>query len=333
MLHATEVSAAQLDQEAGSLGLVLPIEQTAVWMEYESTIPDRAYWGSYIIYDDEAPMALVSFMDYKAHGYHYLRAHHGPVYVSGPGEEQEEQVAQLLRSLVRKKDSKVAFIRMGILHDIPQSRPVLSTRPYDTTVFIDLADGDEDEILARFKARGRRDVRKALRETGAQVIDETAQATQDFSEYYKIMEETGERDGFTPAPLADYQNMLEILGPDHARLFASRIDGDLISWSIDTIQGNLATRYYAASRRGPMRGVPDQEVYESSVALGKLGCTSRDLMGIGSDFSPTLLDLNKFKTKFSNETVAVAPDRDLPVKDLFYKGLVAVKHLRDGKEA
>ena len=64
MLHATEVSAAQLDQEAESLGLVLPIEQTAVWMEYESTIPDRAYWGSYIIYDDEAPMALVSFMDY-----------------------------------------------------------------------------------------------------------------------------------------------------------------------------------------------------------------------------------------------------------------------------
>ena len=54
------------------------------------------------------------------------------------------------------------------------------------TVVIDVTGGDE-EILSRMKPRGRRDVRKALREAPVTCADETEQATADFSEYYAIM--------------------------------------------------------------------------------------------------------------------------------------------------
>ena len=129
---------------------------------------------------------------------------------------------------------------------------MLSTLPYDTTVVIDLTGGD-DEILARMKPRGRRDVRKALRECPAQMADETARAAEDFSEYYQVMCETGSRDGFAPAPCADYQNMVRILGAEHCRVLAARVDGKVVAWSLLTISGALATRYYAATAIGSGR--------------------------------------------------------------------------------
>ena len=52
--------------------------------------------------------------------------------------------------------------------------PVLSTVPYDQTVVIDVTGGD-DAILSRMKRRGRRDVRKSLRECPADIADETKQ--------------------------------------------------------------------------------------------------------------------------------------------------------------
>ena len=61
------------------------------------------------------------------------------------------------------------------------------------------------------------------------------------------------------------------------------------------------------------------------------------MMGIGSDFAPSLLGLNEFKCKFSKDTTHVAPDRDLPVKAAFYaslrvakRGLDAVRDRRRG---
>ena len=68
-------------------------------------------------------------------------------------------------------------------------------------------------------------------------------------------------------------------------------------------------------------------------ALAGLGVAAFDLMGIGSERYPDMLTLNKFKTKFSKETVPVAPDRDLPLRPRLYGALVTVKRLRDRKSS
>mgnify|MGYP000402845808 CR=1 FL=1 len=75
------------------------------------------------------------------------------------------------------------FLRID-LWNFEGSFPVLSTVPYNETVYVDITGGDE-AILTRMKKRGRRDVRKALRESPAVCADETAQAMADFSEYYE----------------------------------------------------------------------------------------------------------------------------------------------------
>ncbi len=51
-------------------------------------------------------------------------------------------------------------------------------------------------------------MRKALRNEAMRFVDETARAQEVFTELYEVLLETGERDGFRPAPERTYRTML-----------------------------------------------------------------------------------------------------------------------------
>lgn len=331
MIQVNKITLSQMESKAAELGLALPIEQTSVWATYQATIPGRAPWGCVEILRDGSAAALASFFDYETHGYHYLRSTHGPVWVEAPSAELEAECVAALRGFLRAQEKKAVFARMAVASEAAGCEPVLSTCPYNQTLVIDVT-GTEDDILARMKPRGRRDVRKALRESPAVCADETDLALKSFEEHYDVMRETGERDGFTPAPCSDYEDMIRILGPEHCRVYAGRIDGRVVTWSIVTINGTHAVRYYGASRSETMRQhVTDKLVlFECNDLRDNKGVLDYDMMGIGNDFAPSLMGLNEFKTKFAkNGIVDVAPDRDLPLKKGFYKALRAIKKLRN----
>lgn len=328
-MQVTGLTRVEYERLLGEIAPSAPIEQLPVWQDYEATIPGRSPWGFAGIYDDGALAALISFMQYETHGYRYLRARHAPVWAAEPTAEQEASALDALASYVRSRDKRQVFIRLAVKHELPVTYPCLSTLPYDTTVIINLEGGDE-AILERMKPRGRRDVRKALRECDLAFADETERAIDSFDEYYEVMLQTAERDGFTAAPAQDYRNMLRLLGPEHCRLFCGR-DGDtVITWTIATISGTRATRYYGASRACDARFLAtDRLIYFEACELGRMGCTEYDQMGIGSEFAPETLNLNTFKTKFAKDGVTlIAPDRDLPVKKGFYTALTQVKAVR-----
>ncbi len=329
MVEARPIPIEQLIAAAHEAGLRVPIEQTELWGAYEETIEGRGLWGSYVIAEGETPLAFVTLTSMDTHGYRYLRSLHGPLWVEAPDAARESEGLAALAAAVRERERSVAFLRLAIAHELPETRPVLSTVPYDKTVVMDLHGGDEDAIFADMKPRGRRDVRKALRECPAVFADETETASEDFSPYYAVMQETAERDGFVPAPASDYQDLLDLLAPDHARLFAGRVDGVVRAWTLATLMDGYAVRYYAASSSETRRQhIPDMMIIRECVALAGLGCAYYDHMGIGSDFSPSLSSLNEFKTKFSKEVVDVAPNRDLPLRKNFYRALEAAKGLK-----
>lgn len=100
-------------------------------------------------------------------------------------------------------------------------------------------------------------------------------------------------------------------------------------WSIVTVKGSYAVRYYAAMCDAAMRiHVTDRLLHAECCMLGSQGITDYDLMGIGSDFAPSLKGLNAFKTKFTETITPVAPARDVPLKKVFYKTLQAVQGVR-----
>lgn len=328
MIALEHVTAEALEKAAAEAGVTLPIEQTAAWAAYQNTIAGRKPWGAFVVRQDGRAIAFVSLIDLETHGYHYLRSLHGPTWTDGrPEPALEREVAKAIVAEVRKRDRKVAFVRID-LWDATGTVPVLSTVPYDATVVIDVTGGDET-ILSRMKRRGRRDVRKSLRECPAECADETALAMKDFSEYYDVMVETGQRDGFIPAPMSDYADMIASLGAKHCRVFAARIDGRVVAWSIVTVNGPVAVRYYAGMRGEVMRlHVTDRLLYAECCELGAQGLERYDLMGIGSDFAPSLKGLNEFKTKFTEEITPVAPGRDIPIKKPLYTALTLLQRLR-----
>ncbi|MBT1179243.1 lipid II:glycine glycyltransferase FemX [Bifidobacterium vespertilionis] len=329
MITIESIDLPDLEREAAGLGITLPIEQTKVWADFQAEIPGRTPWGAFRIKRGAEVLAFCSLIDMDTHGYHYLRSMHGPTWVNKPADAAaEHEVIDAIAAEVKKRDHNVAFLRLDTWFEDGYER-ALSTVPYDRTVVIDITGGD-DEILARMKRRGRRDVRKALRECPAECADETAQAIADFAEYYDVMVETGKRDGFTPAPITDYSDMIAALGADHCRVFAARIEGRVVAWSIVTVNGDLAVRYYAGMRNDVMRlHVTDKLLYDECCILGSQGLKRYDLMGIGSDFAPSLMGLNEFKTKFTEEVTEVAAGHDIPLKKVFYKSLQVAKTVKD----
>lgn len=337
-MQVRELSRERYAEALAAFGTDAPIEQLPLWQDYQGTIDGRRPWGFVAIEEGGETVALVSLMDYETHGYHYLRATHGPVWREEPTPEREAEALAALADHVRAADRRVLFIRLAVAHELEQTAPVLSGVPYDATVVIDLAGGDAESILSRMKPRGRRDVRKAVRESPAVCADETEAAATSFAECYEVMLETAARDDFAEAPCSDYEQMVRLLGTEHCRVFVARIDGRVASWSIVTISGATATRYYAASSALAQRThTTDRLVLFECEALAALGVARYDLMGIGSDFSPTLLGLNEFKCKFSKEVVPQAPDRDLPVRALPYQALCRARDartaLREWREA
>ena len=231
---------------AQNAAVTLPVEQTIVWDSFDAAMSGREPWGR-VVYErpDGSPRALLSLTRMSVRGFPYLWARHAPVWLNGaPTRSEEADLYELLLDGVRFHDPSVVFVRAHFHHGSDRSHELLQTMTYDRTVVLDLGRSDDDEaVLASFKSRGRRDVRKALRNEDLTYHDETSRAEEVFSELYEILAETGERDGFRAAPEATYRTMLRTLGPQHARLYVvRRRGGRALVWSLVTVWGDCAMR-------------------------------------------------------------------------------------------
>ena len=92
MITLEKVDGATLEAEAEKAGITLPIEQTKVWSGFQADIDGRTPWGNYLIKRDGELVAVISFIDFETHGYHYLRSMHGPAWVAKPTEAEEREV-------------------------------------------------------------------------------------------------------------------------------------------------------------------------------------------------------------------------------------------------
>ena len=146
MITLEKVDGATLEAEAEKAGITLPIEQTKVWSGFQADIDGRTPWGDYLIKRDGELVAVISFIDFETHGYHYLRSMHGPAWVAKPTEAEEREVVDAIVDNVKKADKNIAFLRIDTWF-ADGTEKVLSTVPYDQTVVIDVTGGD-DEILA-----------------------------------------------------------------------------------------------------------------------------------------------------------------------------------------
>ncbi|MDO4888791.1 MAG: peptidoglycan bridge formation glycyltransferase FemA/FemB family protein [Actinomycetaceae bacterium] len=308
---------------AREAGLDLPLEQTSAWDRFEGAVEGREPWRKLAWIVDDEPRAFIALTKMRGRGFTYLWAKHGPVWAGlEPSADEEARLRSDLIDLIRSADRSIAFARLHAKHRASDLHELLQSVTFDRTVVLDLTVGEE-ALMAGMKKRGRRDVRKALRDETLVVGDETERAADVFPELYELLVETGERDSFGISERGVYESMLAGLGPEHCRLYAVRRDGRPLCWGIVTKTDTQATYYYAASNEeGRKSGAPDLLVWSMSIFLSKAGVRSFDLMGIDSDRAPQLAGVRGFKTKFSEEITEVAGAWDVAVSERRYALLV-----------
>ncbi|MEE6281136.1 lipid II:glycine glycyltransferase FemX [Georgenia sp. MJ170] len=308
--------------EALTATIDLPVEQSLVWDDYDRAVPGRRPWKRFAFYVDQDLTAVVALAEYVARGFRFLWAKNGPVWFVEPTPELERLLEDRLVAGVRAVDPRLVFVRLHAAHPTEHHHRLLQSVTYDRTVVVDIDGRDDDEILAAMKKRGRRDLRKGLREQPVECTEETGLPAADFAEMYDVLQETAERDGFGLHPASVYTTMLDALGPDVARLFVGRHDGVVQAWTIVTVHDGAATAYYAASTAaGRAHDAPTQLYWHIIRTLRDEGVRTFDLMGIGSELAPSLEALTTMKTKFAEEITEVPAAWDVAVRPRTYAAL------------
>lgn len=192
----------------------------------------------------------------------------------------------------------------------------------DTTLIIDLTKS-EDEILAQMKQKGRYNIRLAEKK-GVQIHE-----SNDASEFYKILQQTTQRDNFKGHNKEFYQKMIDMV--DGAKLYYAQYGGKIIAGLIATFYKDTATYYYGASSN-EHRNVMAPYLLQWHVILKAKshGCKFYDFLGIAPEGTKNhpWEGVTAFKRKFGGEIYEYAEAKELVFKPFWYWVLRLVKWIR-----
>jgi peptidoglycan pentaglycine glycine transferase (the first glycine) len=173
---------------------------------------------------------------------------------------------------------------------------------FKNTVVIDLAT-DEDELLARMKAKTRYNIRLTARR-GVYVRRGTEG---DLDTFYTLYSETSERNEFLIRPAGYYVDVwTQFIRAERAHLLLAEVEGEPIAGLILFHFGQKAWYMYGASSSRHRQLMPNYLLQWEAMQLAKrLGCIQYDLWGAPDHFdeSDPMWGVYRFKTGFGGETM------------------------------
>jgi len=143
------------------------------------------------------------------------------------------------------------------------------------TILVDLS-GGEDQVLARMKQKTRYNIRLAQKRG---VI---AQPSQDLETFFRLVETTGERDGFGVHSLEYYQKTYQIFHPrGECELILAEYKGTCLAGVLIFARGPRAWYFYGASSNEQRELMPAYLVQWEAIRWAiQRGCLSYDLWGV-----------------------------------------------------
>jgi len=217
-----------------------------------------------------------------------------------------EAVARRGRAIFVKIDPDVC------LADDDESHPVVAALTqrgwrhsaeqiqFPNTVLVDLA-RDEDAILAAMKSKTRYNIRLAARR-GVRV---RLGSMDDLPLFYRLYNETSQRDGFLIRPYAYYQDAWgRFLKAGRAQLFLAEHEGETLAGLILFIFGKTAWYMYGASSGRQRKLMPNHLLQWEAMRWARAqGCTVYDMWGAPDvlDESDPMWGVYRFKAGFGGQ--------------------------------
>jgi len=151
------------------------------------------------------------------------------------------------------------------------------------TLVVSLAD-DEAAILARMKQKTRYNIRLAARK------GVTVRPWEDTQAFYRLMAETGERDGFGVHAAGYYQKAYELFHAQGAvELLVAEYEGEPLAALMVFARGRRAWYFYGASTGKHRNKMPTYLLQWEAMRWAKRrGCTEYDLWGVPDADEATL---------------------------------------------
>lgn len=229
-----------------------------------------------------------------------------------------------LTDLAKKTDAVFArFEHPYQKHEFdPKLRAAHAHYQPDTTLIIDLTKSNE-EILAQMKPKGRYNIKLALKKN-VQIREEP-----NADEFYKLLQQTTERDKFHGHNKEFYQKMIDMV--DDAKLYIAEYEGEPIAGLIATFYKDTATYYYGASSNKHRNVMAPYLLQWSTILEAKdRGCKYYDFLGIAPEGSKghAWEGVTAFKRKFGGEVVRYAEYKELVFKPFWYWVLRLIKWIR-----
>ena len=138
----------------------------------------------------------------------------------------------------------------------------------------------EEELMLTFKPDYRNRIRKAPKKG----VEVKIMGTEALDDFVRIMQETGERDGFSTRPKWYFEKILNCMGED-ARLYMAYYEGKAIAGTIAIKWGKNVVKYqYGASSNEHRNVYPNYALQWAMIQWGlESGCQVYDFGGISGD--------------------------------------------------
>lgn len=177
----------------------------------------------------------------------------------------------------------------------------------------------EDEILAAFKSKWRYNIRLA----GRKGITISTDCSRDqVADFYRILVETAQRDGFGVRAESYFYDMYDLLiTAGLGSLFMATCDGEPVAGAITVALGPHAWYLYGASSNRHREKMPNHLLQWEMMRWAKTrGCSVYDMRGVAhkDDTDSPLYGLNRFKEGFAARYVEYIGEWDLIYSPIWY---------------
>ena len=288
--------------------------QSALWAEVKS----QWRWRGVTVYDGEKMVGAMSVLIRPLPmGYSLLYAPRGPVCDRNDQAVMEtllkaaKDLAKQCKGLLfyvdpDELDSNEAF--RGLMKNLgftEQSSDSFGNIQPQFVFRLPIEGLTADEVFAKFSGKTRYNIRLAGRRGVAlrRYSGNEEIPPEELSAFSKLMDTTGERDGFTVRDEAYFKKLLAAMG-DHAALHVAYLEDKPIAGTIAIYYGDKTWYLYGASSNQHRDAMPNYalqwQMIQEAIALGHRIYDVRGVSGDLSEDNP-LYGLYRFKKGFSGD--------------------------------
>lgn len=179
---------------------------------------------------------------------------------------------------------------------------------------------DEEQLMANLHQKTRYNIRVALKK-GVEIIEDCTK--EDLPVFYKILQETAERDKFLVRSYSYFEDFYDYLvHKGYAKLFLAKYEDKIIAGTLAFKLGDKAWYIYGASSNAYRNVMPNYLIQWTMIQWAKKqNCTMYDFRGVPGHLTEDnpLYGLYRFKKGFNGEYTEFIGEYDLVYQPTAYK--------------